>query len=186
VDIKARRNIIGIDASTNTLAFCYMTSDGHPHMWGEFSLGKGADLHTRLGQAYKNIENLLDVVLEDTENAHCYIESAVKMSNIKTTINLSYMYGIIIGAMKSRGITVHEVSPITWQNFIGNKALSKTEKQAFADQYRNLSPSTVKNKIREFRKQRTIKWVKQTFDKDIESDNCADAFGICWYGVKHG
>lgn len=185
MDLKQHRNVLGIDASTNTLAFCYMKRDGHPEWWGEFSLGKGADLHTRLGQAYINIENLLNVVLQETEDVHCYIESAVKMSNIKTTINLSYMYGIIIGAMVARGIPVHEVSPITWQNFIGNKALSRSEKQAFADQYRNLSDSTVKNKIREIRKQRTIKWVEQTFDKELEIDNVSDAFGVAWYAIHH-
>jgi hypothetical protein len=81
---------------------------------------------------------------------------------------------------------VHEVSPITWQNFIGNKSLSKTEKQAFADQYRGLTTATIKNKIREFRKQRTIDWVQQEFGKTITSDNVADAFGVAWYGVKHG
>lgn len=180
-----KTGVIGIDASTKTIAFCYMDKDGVPKWWGEFDLGTGNDLHTRLGQAYINIDNILNVILQEEADVKCFIESAVKMSNIKTTINLSYMYGIIIGAMKSRGIPVYEVSPITWQNYIGNKALNRSEKAKISEQYKGLSQATVKNKIREFRKQRTIKWVHETFSKKIDSDNVADSFGLAFYGIHH-
>lgn len=185
VMIKKDVAVLGIDASTRTVAFCAMTATGEPVAWGELSLGQG-DMHHRLGDAFNGISSLLDSMSTDEERFECYIESAVKINNIKTTINLSYMYGIIIGALSARSVRVHEVSPITWQNFIGNKSLSKTEKQAFADQYRGLTTATIKNKIREFRKQRTIDWVQQEFGKTITSDNVADAFGVAWYGVKHG
>lgn len=181
--MKRNVAVLGIDASTKTIAFCAMTKDGEPVGWGEVKLGDG-DMHNRLGGAYSIMSSLLDSMDTD-KTIECYIESAVKINNIKTTINLSYMYGIIIGALNARGVRVHEVSPITWQNFIGNKSLSKVEKQAFADQYRGLAAATIKNKIREFRKRRTIDWVKQEFGIELTSDNVADAVGVAWYAIHH-
>lgn len=187
--MKRNGSALGIDASTKTIAFCYMEPDGRPVFWGEFDLATvGNDLFVRLGQAYSSIENLLDVILVedhgvDISGMHCYIESAVKINNIKTTINLSYMYGIIIAAMSARGIKVHEVPPITWQNFIGNKALTPSEKNAIQKQYAGMSQATVKSKMRQFRKARTQKWVEEKFGKTISSDNICDAFGVSWYGI---
>lgn len=176
--------VLGIDASTKTIAFCAMTEDGTPVAWGEMTLGDG-DMYNRLGYAFTFISKLLDSMNLDENNIECYIESAVKINNIKTTINLSYMYGIIIGALRARGIKVHEVSPITWQNYIGNKSLTAAEKQAFADQYRDKSRATVKNKIRMFRKKRTLEWVKRKFGIELQSDNVADAVGVAWYAIHH-
>lgn len=178
------KHVLGIDASTHTLAFCYM-ENGIPKWWGEIDLGAGKDMHTRLGEAFIHIQSILDATLNDTEYVTCFIESAVKINNIKTTINLSYMYGIIIGAMVSRGINVHEVSPITWQNYIGNKSLTRSEKQKILDENKGMSKATINNKIRKFRKQRTIKWVNETFAIELESDNVADSFGIAYYAVHH-
>lgn len=185
MELKPSGGVLGIDASTNTLAFCYMSESGAPEWWGEFDIGRGTDIYNRLATAYTNMEHILDTLLKDTKGARCYIESAVKINNIKTTINLSYMYGIIIGAAGARGMRVHEVSPITWQNYIGNKSLSKSERESFADLYRGKSSATIKNKIREFRKKRTIDWVNRYFDIELESDNVADAVGVSWYGIHH-
>lgn len=182
--IKAR-HVLGIDASTHTLAFCFM-EDAVPQWWGEVDLGTGKDIHTRLGEAFASIQAILDSTLKDTDHVICYIESAVKINNIKTTINLSYMYGIIIGAVASRGILVREVSPITWQNFIGNRSLTPQEKKKIVSENKGLSRSTVNNKIRKFRKQRTIAWVKETFDIELDSDDVSDSFGITHFGAYHG
>lgn len=178
--------VLGIDASTNTIAFAYMNNEGHLEWWGEFDLGKGKDLYTRMGQAYTNIDNLLNVILSDTDDVRCVIESAVRINNIKTTINLAYMYGIIMGAVIARGLSIQEVSPITWQNYIGNKSPTAEEKKMIADAFPGRRPSYIKNEIRKYRKQKTIEWVKETFDKDIKSDNVADAIGVMYWGFYHG
>lgn len=179
------RHVLGIDASTHTLAFCFM-DNGVPLWWGEIDLGTGKDMHTRLGEAFTSIQAILDQALAGADHVTCCIESAIKINNIKTTINLSYMYGIIIGAISARGIVVKEVSPITWQNYIGNKSLTPQEKKKILSENVGMSKSTVNNKIRAFRKQRTINWVKETFDIDIKSDNVSDSFGISYYQAYHG
>lgn len=182
--VKAR-HVLGIDASTHTLAFCFM-EDGSPLWWGEIDLGKGKDMHTRLGEAFTSIQEILNQALSGADHVICYIESAIKINNIKTTINLSYMYGIIIGAMASRGIIVREVSPITWQNFIGNKSLTPKEKKMILEQNVGMSKATINNKIRQFRKKRTMDWVKNKYNISVKSDNVSDSFGIGFYGASHG
>jgi hypothetical protein len=69
---------------------------------------------------------------------------------------------------------------------IGNKKLTKEEKLKIKqDNPGDHSFSWYKQKEREFRKERTIRWVNINFDTNIDDDDVADAVAIGWYASNN-
>ena len=81
--------------------------------------------------------------------------------------------------------TIGRVSPITWQNYLGNKRLTKEEQL----QLRSINPgkslSWYKSYERDFRKRRTIKLLEVTYDKNIDDYDVADAAGIGHWAINN-
>jgi Flp pilus assembly secretin CpaC len=77
------------------------------------------------------------------------------------------------------------VSPITWQNYIGNKKLDNMEKLEIAKQNPNKAASTLKTIEREVRKQKTIRFVNAYYDKNISDNDVADAVAIGHYAINN-
>lgn len=182
IDLMHKDAVLGIDASTKTIAYSVI-KDGELQSYGETNLGTG-DMYTRLGNAKDIMDGLVDIVGQNV--GKCFIESAVRVNNIKTTVNLAYMYGIIMGSIVSHGILLNEVSPVVWQKYIGNNPYTKAEKSAFAIEYPDKSATWLSNQIRIRRKEKTIRWANEKFGVEISSDNIADAIGVGWYGSQHG
>lgn len=168
--------ILGVDASTNSLGFCLFTKDG-PEKWGEITF-KGASVWERLSMGQKAVGLVADKLNPDL----IVFESAVFVQNKKTVVLLAYAFGAIVSVLMRSGTRVEELPPITWQNAIGNKALTKTEKAKIQKQFPDKSSSWYSNKYREFRKERTRLWVKDNFDIDVKSDNVSDAIAIASVG----
>jgi Holliday junction resolvasome RuvABC endonuclease subunit len=165
--------IMGADCSTNSLAFSVF-DDGELVKWGEINfIGKTA-LH-RLADGQRKIASLKEALGVDM----VYFESAIYVQNKKTVILLAYAYGAILGALIAAGAKdAEEISPLVWQRRIGNPPLTATEKALINKEYPDAKKSYLATKYREFRKARTQKWVKDTFNVDIESDNVTDAIAI--------
>lgn len=170
--------MLGIDVSTKSFAFCLYDSTG-PVKWGEI-LFKGDNVYERLSDGQKKVAALAPTIKADLVVA----EGAVYVQNKKTVILLSYALGAIISALYNGGMEIEEVSPITWQNGIGNKALTKIEKQTIRDENPDKSKTWYDAKNREFRKQRTIEFVR-TLGIDTDSDNVGDAAGIAYWGYHN-
>lgn len=170
--------VLGVDASTQSFAFCLYGKDG-PIRWGEVKF-KGDTVFERLayGQRY------ISAMKEHLEADLVVFESAIYVQNKKTVILLAYAFGAVISALINNGSKIEEVSPMQWQNFIGNKALTKAEKQRIVDEFPGKSKSWYSNKNREFRKSRTTDWVEQEFGIALKSDNVSDAVGVAHYGYK--
>ena len=77
------------------------------------------------------------------------------------------------------------MSPITWQNYIGNKKLDNAEKLEIAKQNPNKAASTLKSIEREVRKQKTIRFVNSYYDKKISDNDVADAIAIGHYAINN-
>jgi hypothetical protein len=91
-----------------------------------------------------------------------------------------------LGAAAMSGITsVGKVSPITWQNFIGNKKISKDEQLFIRSQNPGKSASWYKSYERNLRKERTIKFINTIYDKKITDNDVADACGIGHWAAKN-
>jgi hypothetical protein len=111
-------------------------------------------------------------------------ESAIYVQNKKTVILLAYAFGAVISALINNGAKIEEVSPLAWQNYIGNKPLTKAEKAAIEKDNPGKSKSWYQNKNREFRKQRTMDWAEAEYGIKVDSDNVSDAIGVAHYGYQ--
>jgi Holliday junction resolvasome RuvABC endonuclease subunit len=173
---KAHR-VLGIDASTNSIAFCLM-EEKVPIKWGEINFD-GSDIYQRILDAKKKIKSFKNQL--DTD--FVVIEAAISVKSVHTGIKMAYVFGAIMGELLSDNVQVVEVHPITWQSYLGNKNFTKSEKEAIKNEFPGKSDTWIKGKIRERRKQRTIDFAG-TLGVQTESDNVADATGIAWYAVN--
>jgi Holliday junction resolvasome RuvABC endonuclease subunit len=176
--IKPKRTkVLGIDASTNSIAFC-LIEDKKAIKWGEITF-EGSDVYERILDAKRKIKSFKSQLDVD----FVVIEAAISVRSVHTGIKMAYVFGAIMGELLSDNMQVVEVHPITWQSYIGNKNFNKIEKQAIKNEFPEKSDTWIKGKIRERRKQRTIEF-SRTLGIKTESDNVADAAGIAWYAVN--
>jgi len=169
--------VLGIDASTNSIAFCLM-NEKVPVKWGEITFD-GADVYERILDAKRKIRSFK----RELDTDFVVIEAAISVKSVATGMKMAYVFGAIMGELLSDNVEVVEVHPITWQSYLGNKNFTKAEKEAIRLEFPGKSDNWIKGKIRERRKQRTIDFVGNLGIK-TESDNVADAAGIAWYAVN--
>ena len=167
---------IAIDASTTSLAFALFSSDSL------MAVGKikfeGSDIYQKCIDASQKVQAFFKH--PDFLNADSIvIEHTVFMNSPKTAADLALVQGAIIGASGTAGVVnVGKVSPITWQNFIGNKKLTKDELFLIKKQNPGKSEAWYKGYARGIRKERTIKFININYDRNIEDNDVADACGI--------
>jgi Holliday junction resolvasome RuvABC endonuclease subunit len=175
------KTICAIDASTNSIAFA-LFSDDELVTVGKINF-QGKDTYQKVMDAGRKVKAFLDhfggfeaIVIEHT----------VFMNSPKTAADLALVQGAILGAAGQSGTKViGKVAPITWQNFIGNKKISKEEKLVIKDKNPGKSESWLKSYERELRKQRTISFINIQYDKAIIDNDVADACGIGYWAIKN-
>lgn len=178
--IKPER-ICAIDASTNSLA--YAVYDGRSlKEFGKINF-EGSNIYEKVGDAAKKTLAYFDAVI-DAEAI--VIEHTVFMNSPKTAADLALVQGALLGAAAMYGINiVGRVSPITWQNYIGNKKLSKDEQLLLRSKNPGKSLSWYKAYERQFRKERTIKLIEINYDVKITDNDVADACGIGHWAINN-
>ena len=108
------------------------------------------------------------------------------MNSPKTAADLALVQGAILGAAGQAGIRqIGKVSPITWQNYIGNKKLTKEEQFEIRKKNPGKSDSWYKAYERNFRKERTIKLLDVIYDVHISDNDVADACGIGHWAINN-
>jgi Holliday junction resolvasome RuvABC endonuclease subunit len=173
--------VFAIDASTTSLAFAIfhkkeLISTGKIKFEGKNNYDKVADACKKLNSFFTLYDNVNAIVIEHT----------VFMNSPKTAADLALVQGAILGAAGIHGIKIAgSVSPITWQNYLGNKRLTSQEKQAIMSEFPDKSKAWYKSYERELRKQRTIKFVNTYYDKQIEDNDVADAVGIGHWAISN-
>jgi Holliday junction resolvasome RuvABC endonuclease subunit len=174
------KNICAIDASTNSLAFAIFNEKSLVAC-GKINF-KGMDTYSKVGDAARKSLSFF----EKFEIDAIVIEHTVFMNSPKTAADLALVQGSLLGAARIVGVKrFGSVSPITWQNYIGNKKLDKMEKLEIARQNPNKAASTLKSIEREFRKQKTIRFVNSYYDKNISDNDVADAVAIGHYAINN-
>ena len=174
---KPHKKIIGIDASTNSFAFCLMDGD-KIKKWGEINF-RGDTVYERILDAKNKIKAIKDQLDYD----FIVIEAAVSVKSVATGLKMAYVFGTIMGELMHDNIKVVEVHPITWQSYLGNKNFTKAEKENVRKDYPGKSENWYKAKIREIRKNKTIDFAA-TLGVKTDSDNVADSVGIAWYALN--
>lgn len=177
VKIKAHR-VLGIDASTNSIAFCLMEND-QPLKWGKIDL-VGRDIYDKIYDAKKKMALMLDELKSD----YIVVEGAVLVRSPDAVIKLSYVYGVVIAELMSTGANVITISPTAWQAYIGNKNPTKEEKSAIRVKNPGYAESWYKNQLRNMRKQRTVDYFNNKYGLSLDDYDVADSFGIAHYANK--
>lgn len=173
--------VCAIDASTNSLAYAtfhggYLKEVGKINFEGKDIYEKVIDAGRKSKALFEHIVNVDAIVIEHT----------VFMNSPKTAADLALVQGALLGAAGQSGIRlIGKVAPITWQNFIGNKKISKEEKLAIKAKNPGKSESWLKSYERELRKQRTINFINIQYDKSITDNDVADACGIGYWAIKN-
>jgi len=177
--VKATR-VIGIDCSTNSLAFAVFEGDT-PIKCGEVHF-KGKTVFDRLKDAKNKTREL---VKDGTLQAdYIAIESAIMVRSVQTAIDLAYVYGAVIGELMASNPEVHKVAPISWQSSIGNPNLKKAEKDQIRIDNPGKSATWYSNEGRKIRKARTLKIARQYFEIADGSDNVGDAVGLALHTTR--
>ena len=179
--------ICSIDASTNSLAFALFGTETSKFGKGLGTIGKinfeGNNVYEKVMDAGKKTKAFFDYY---GGFEAIVIEHTVFMNSPKTAADLALVQGAILGAAGQSGTTViGKVSPITWQNYIGNKKIGKDEKLFIRSQNPGKSESWYKSYERELRKQRTIKFININYDKKIVDNDVADACGIGHWAINN-
>jgi hypothetical protein len=108
------------------------------------------------------------------------------MNSPKTAADLALVQGAILGAAGQAGTKViGKVSPITWQNYLGNKKISKEEQLIIRAKIPGKSLSWYKSYERNLRKERTIKLIEINYDRIIKDNDVADAAGIGHWAIHN-
>ena len=175
--------ICSIDASTNSLAFAlFDTQQKTLGVIGKINF-EGKNTYEKVMDAGQKVKAFFDYY---GGFEAIVIEHTVFMNSPKTAADLALVQGAILGAAGQSGTKViGKVSPITWQNFIGNKKISKDEKFYIKAQNPDKSDSWLKTYERNLRKERTIKFINLQYDRTITDNDVADACGIGHWAMKN-
>jgi Holliday junction resolvasome RuvABC endonuclease subunit len=182
------KTICAIDASTNSLAFAIISTDANqkfPEMLG--SVGKINF------EGKTNYEKVMDACKKSKAFFDYYggfdaivIEHTVFMNSPKVAADLALVQGALLGAAGLAGTKrIGTVSPITWQIYIGNGKITKDEKAYIKNAKPGMSESWYKTFERNLRKQRTIDFVNEAFDKNIVDNDVSDACGIAYWSIHN-
>ena len=166
--------VLGIDSSTNSIAFCLM-EDKTPIKWGEV-IFHGSSVYERILDAKRKVKALREKLNYDI----IAIEAAVSVKSVATGFKMAYMFGAIMGELMYDDTKVIEVHPLKWQGFINNPNFTKAEKEAVKTEFPGKTDSWYKNKAREIRKQKTIYFAK-TLGVVTDNNNVTDSVGIAWW-----
>jgi len=177
---KKPKRFCAIDASTNSLAFAIF-DDNKIIACGKINF-QGISTYDKVMDAAKKTKAFFDKFDFDT----IIIEHTVFMNSPKTAAQLAMVQGALLGAASMAGVKkIGSVSPMTWQNFIGNKKLTKEEKHEIQKKNPHKSVSWFKNEERSVRKQRTINFININYDKHLNDDDVADACAIGHWALKN-
>jgi hypothetical protein len=177
------KTICAIDASTNSLAFAIFDTQ-------QKTLGAIGKINF---EGKTNYEKVMDACKKTKAFFDFYggfeaivIEHTVFLNSPKTAADLALVQGALLGAAGLTGTKIiGTVSPITWQNYIGNKKIAKDEKLIIRAKNPGKSESWYKTYERNLRKERTIRFINTIHDKTITDNDVADACGIGHWSMNN-
>ena len=179
---------IAVDASTNSMAFAIFTYDNALSAFGKIIYNHDSkSIYDRAGVIGKKSGATVSALIERFEVRTMIIEQPIFANSPMTASNLALTQGALVGASIFGGIDrVVGTAPIQWQSYIGNKNLTKAEKDKIKLDNPNQSPNWLKIRHRELRKQRTMDYVNNRFSLDITDNDVGDAIGIGCYALDSG
>jgi hypothetical protein len=99
-------------------------------------------------------------------------------------INMAMIVGSLISELAVDSKSIITVPPATWQNYIGNKNLTKQEKDLIKKENPGKSEAWYRNTSRNLRKQRTMDFFNNRYGMNLTDNDVADACGIAYYSYE--
>lgn len=174
---KADR-VLGIDASTASVAFC-LFEDGKPVLMGKLPI-LGSDIYDKI----KDANNKAKAIAKLCNPDYVAVESAIMVKSPDAGIKIAMVVGAILSVILKPETKVVTVAPISWQSYIGNNNFTKAQKLEVQSQFPGKSVTWYKSKIREMRKQKTMDFFNDKFGTSISDNDVGDAVGIAYYAYK--
>ena len=174
---KADR-VLGIDASTASVAFC-LFEDGKPVLMGKLPI-LGSDIYDKI----KDANNKAKAIAKLCNPDYVAVESAIMVKSPDAGIKIAMVVGAILSVILKPETKVVTVAPISWQSYIGNNNFTKAQKLEVQNQFPGKSVTWYKSKIREMRKQKTMDFFNDKFGTSISDNDVGDAVGIAYYAYK--
>ncbi len=171
--------ILSVDASTKSFAFCLM-EDGVIKLYGQYFY-EGSNLIERLSDSLLKHQAIVD--MPEFQNIdYVVFEAAVNVRSQSTAIAMAKSFGIAQAIFAGKGSKIVEVTPSTWQSYIGNPNISGSAKRDFVLARPFLkTKSQIDKYVREYRKKVTMNLIEEKYGIKAETDDVSDAVGICWW-----
>jgi Holliday junction resolvasome RuvABC endonuclease subunit len=173
---KAKK-VLGIDLSTNSIAFCLF--DGAPVKWGKINFS-GTTIYDKIIDAHYKVKSSKKILKSD----YVCIESAIMVRSQDVAIKMAMIVGAVVSALTDNKEMIVTVPPSAWQPYLGNKNFSKEEKENLKLEYPNKSDVWYRNKSREIRKQRTMMFFNERYNTAVTDHDVGDSMGIAYYAYN--
>lgn len=181
LNVAAPNTFVGIDASTNSMAFA-VYSNGTISLYGKVKFN-GTTINEKLKDISTKTKAFFDTLPDGTI---IVIEDTIYTNSHNTAAQLAKAQGALLaGAFLGGARESFSVSPIAWQSFIGTRLLTPVEKIKIKKDFPNKSVAWYKAKERDIRKHRTIDTVNKAYGFSITDDDVADACGLTMYAVSN-
>jgi len=176
--IKENANtVLGVDSSTNSFAFCFY--DGHPIKWGKINFN-GNNIYEKV----LDCRNKIQFIKKEVRPDYICIESAIMVKSQAVAINMAMIVGVLVSELTLDSKKIITVPPSAWQNFIGNKNLTKQQKENIKKEFPGKSESWYRNASRNMRKQHTMDFFNNKFNINLTDNDVGDAFGLAHYSYE--
>jgi Holliday junction resolvasome RuvABC endonuclease subunit len=173
---KAKR-VLGIDASTASVAFC-LIEDGKIIKIGKLPI-VGATIYDKIKDAGQKAKAIKQV----TNPEYVAIEQAIMVRSADAGLKIAMVVGALLANILDKKTEVVTLTPIQWQSYIGNNNFTKAMKEEVKSKYPGKGEAFIKARIREIRKQKTMDFFKE-FGVDVDDNDVGDAMGIAYYAYK--
>ena len=171
--------VLGIDASTASVAFC-LFENGVPTKFGKLPI-VGSDIYEKVKDANKKAGVITKLVNPD----YVAVESAIMVRSADAGLKIAMIVGSILSKILKPETKVITVAPIQWQSFIGNKNPTKAEKESIKLEFPGHAESWYKTQIRNRRKQKTMDFFINNFGVEVTDNDVGDSMGIAYYAYKN-
>ena len=174
--VKAKR-ILGIDASTASVAFC-LIDDGKIISFGKLPV-VGVTIYDKIKDAGEKAKALKKV----TKPEYIAIEQAIMVRSADAGLKIAMIVGALLSNLLDKKTEVVTLTPIQWQSYIGNNNFTKAMKEEVKAKYPDKGDAFIKARIRDIRKQKTMDFFKK-FGVEVDDNDVGDACGIAYYAYK--
>lgn len=174
--VKAKR-VLGIDASTASVAFC-LIEDGKIVKIGKLPID-GATIYDKIRDAGIRAKALKQLTNPD----YVAVEQAIMVRSADAGLKIAMIVGALLTNLLDKKSEVVTLTPIQWQSYIGNNNFTKAMKEEIKSQYPGKGDAFIKARIRDIRKQKTMDYFKK-YGVDTDDNDVGDAMGIAYYAYK--